>query len=220
MVLDVWKHKNGQEIKAGYAVGLFTAIGQPFIVRAIDSSSPRERRALVVCQCACGEIRVIRCGSLATGGSLSCGRCIHVVHGVGYAKPPLYRTWGAMRNRCNNPTNRAYQDYGGRGIYVCSEWDQYQPFADWAKANGYRSGLSIDRIDNDGPYAPWNCRWATQKQQTRNKRTTLWAVAFGERKSAADWAEDPRCAVECSTLRKRICSGWQHELAISTPPTK
>lgn len=76
-----------------------------------------------------------------------------------------------MRQRCSNPNNKDYNNYGARGIKVCHEWDSSSAaFVKWAKENGYREDLSIDRIDTNGNYCPENCRWATITQQSRNKR--------------------------------------------------
>jgi len=83
----------------------------------------------------------------------------------------LWCVWHDMRQRCNNPKNRDYKYYGGRGITICSDWDLYTNFKDWALGHGYNDKLTIDRVDENGNYTPNNCRWATREEQNRNKRT-------------------------------------------------
>jgi hypothetical protein len=96
-----------------------------------------------------------------------------------------------MKDRCYREYHREFHRYGGRGIEVCVEWvNSYQNFKDWALASGYSSGLTLDRIDNNGPYAPWNCRWATRQEQNNNRCDTKFITYNGERKSLANWCRD------------------------------
>ena len=90
-------------------------------------------------------------------------------HGMTHTK--LHYVWLSLKQRCFNQNNPGYKNYGGRGIKVCDEWlNDFKAFYDWAMGNGYRSGLAIDRIDNNGNYGPSNCRFVTQAQNNKNKK--------------------------------------------------
>ena len=94
-----------------------------------------------------------------------------------------------MINRCENKNNTSYERYGGRGIKICDEWrNNIFAFYEWAIKNGYKKGLSIDRIDNDGDYSPDNCRWATVRQQCNNKSKNINISIDGETHTAAEWS--------------------------------
>lgn len=82
----------------------------------------------------------------------------------------LYKIWAMMRERCNKKYNKSWNRYGGRGISVCKQWDNFINFKDWALENGYNKDLQIDRIDSDGNYSPYNCRWVPQIVNARNKK--------------------------------------------------
>lgn len=112
-----------------------------------------------------------------------------LTHGYSANYPRLFGIWETMRGRCENPNRAKYKDYGGRGIQVCEEWHDAAKFCEWALENGYKEGLQIDRIDNNGNYEPLNCRWVTPKENSRNRRNTVYLSVKGETKSAAEWAE-------------------------------
>lgn len=131
-------------------------------------------------RCDCGS-EVDRIGCYVTGGEMkSCG-CFKAEtlkkqqqprHGMSNTR--LYRIWRGFKKRFTVPTAHAYENYGGRGITVCSEWlGSFEAFMEWALANGYKEMLTLDRIDNDRGYFPDNCRWVTWVVQENNKRKLL-----------------------------------------------
>ena len=111
-------------------------------------------------------------------------------HRMSTEHPKLYLVWETMKNRCENPNRAKYKDYGARGIEVCDEWHNTENFCKWALENGYEEGLQIDRIDNNGNYEPNNCRWVTPKENSRNRRNTVYLTVNGETKCVAEWCEN------------------------------
>lgn len=173
----------------------------------ISSSSEQKRgHRFWLCRCECGVERLVRGDWLRRGACTSCG-CNQgrPTHGGGRTR--LYAVWASMRARCERPSDTAYKAYGARGIKVCERWAT--SFAAFRDDMGPQptSAHSVDRIDNDGPYAPWNCRWATRAQQLRNTRRNVFLTVFGERKPLIDWAADPRCVVSYGVLCQRVRSG-------------
>ena len=137
----------------------------------------------------------------------------------GLTKTNLYRTWSNAKSRCQDVNSQSYKHYGGRGIKVCDEWrDNFQAFYDWAMANGYKEGLTLDRIDNNKGYSPKNCRWTSVKEQSNNRRSNRYLVFRGERKTISQWADT--IGVNQETLYKRLVHGWSIERALSTPTRK
>lgn len=126
------------------------------------------------------------------------------IHGGKHTK--LYSVWCGMKERCNNPNNKRFYCYGGRGISVCAEWaESFSLFREWALENGYQDGLTIDRIDSNGNYEPNNCRWATRAQQNRNYSRNHMITYRGETKCVADWADE--YGINRATILFRIKSG-------------
>jgi len=125
-----------------------------------------------LCKCDCGNESIVMSYNLGNGHTRSCG-CLRK-YSAGYDnngnKTKLYHTWDAMKQRCANNRNCRYRYYGGRGIAVCDEWLEFESFRNWAMANGYQDGLTIERINNDGNYEPKNCTWIPKGEQWRNRR--------------------------------------------------
>lgn len=135
------------------------------------------------CSCDCGKKVFVNASNLISGNTKSCGclqkdkaREYYLKHGDCPHKKPtrLYRCWTDMKTRTNNTKTTFAKNYINRGIKLCKQWEKYENFKSWAVKNGYQDGLTLDRINVNGNYCPENCRWATLKQQQRNKRNTLY----------------------------------------------
>ena len=105
------------------------------------------------------------------------------------SKDRLYCVWKTMRQRCNNPTSHDYKWYGAEGVKICEDWNNVDNFIAWAKKSGYRKGLTIDRINNNGNYEPSNCRWITIQQQQKNKKNCLILEYKGQKHTITEWSE-------------------------------
>ena len=178
------------------------------------------------CVCDCGgEVLVSRqelkdkrsCGCLKTDASKSSnyrhGECED-----GHSR--LYKIYFNMVERCTNPNNTQYQNYGDRGIKVCDEWlRDSSAFFCWAYENGYREDLTLDRIDVNSGYCPQNCRFASRKQQANNTTRNHCLTYLGETMTMAEWAD--RMGIPYCTLRSRInILGWPTEKALTHPVRK
>ena len=150
---------------------------------------------MYLCKCDCGNIAEVAQSNLTRGKSTSCG-CLQkeqardrfTTHGKRNTR--LYTIYANMKARCYNEKNSRYNSYGGRGIKICDEWlDDFQNFYDWSVLNGYKDGLTIDRIDVNGNYEPSNCRWATLEEQINNQRKTICVEICGLKKSLKQWTE-------------------------------
>lgn len=169
---------------------------------AIEIAYPTERgEAHFLCRCECGKEKLIRSDHLMSGKIVSCGcridehgirrwRSIHGQSHTGDGKPSaLYSRWKFIRTRCTDKRPEVAKNYANRHIVVCDEWMEFKPFMDWALSSGFREDLQIDRIDNDGPYAPWNCRWVTCKENNNNKRTCRYFMVRGVKMNVTQIAE-------------------------------
>lgn len=151
------------------------------------------------CKCDCGNECIVLAQNLKKGHTISCGcyrkeiipkqKFIH-----GYRHTRIYAVYGKIKDRCNNPNNPRFKDYGGRGIKMCEEWlNNPKAFCDWAYANGYREDApygecTIDRIDNFKGYSPENCRIVSLIVQANNQRGNRLISHNGETKTLTEWA--------------------------------
>lgn len=133
----------------------------------------------------------------------------------GYCGTKPYYIWIAMKQRCHNPNNKNYDQYGKRGISVCKKWRKgFKYFWD-DMADGYIDGLTIDRINNDGDYCKENCRWVSRKKQGRNTRNNIYLTHNGRTMLLIDWAKEVN--IHKDTLRGRLNRGWSDKDIIQTP---
>lgn len=168
------------------------------------------------CTCDCGAEVVVAGHHLRSGATRSCG-CLQrelmskrsTSHGKSRSR--TYTIWVRMRDRCANPKNLRFSQYGGRGIAVCDRWQSFGNFL--ADMGECPDGMSIDRIDANGNYEPGNCRWATEKTQQNNRRTNRMITFDGRTQSMSEWARE--VGIKPGTLRARIESGWNLEQALN-----
>lgn len=187
--------KRGRK-SCGCETRLIDLKGQKFgRLTVIERAKDKKGKTYWHCKCECGDEKDVCASHLTSGKIVSCG-CSSVerisklnkTHGM--SKTRIYGIWAGMKGRCYNQNNSEYSIYGGRGITICPEWkDDFQAFYDWAMANGYQDDLTIDRIDVNGNYDPSNCRWATNKEQSLNKRETIYFELFGVEKPLFTWCE-------------------------------
>lgn len=163
-------------------------------------------RALV--RCDCGKEKSVWLTHLVRGNVRSCG-CLHRTHGA--SKTPVYKAWTGMLQRCENPKNPGYGEYGGRGISVCERWHDFETFM--ADMGPRPKGMSIEREDVNGNYEPGNCHWATPAEQARNTRRTI----FVEMDAGRFCLKDACAALGFSypAVRGRIYAGWPVHFALA-----
>lgn len=199
-------------------------VGRVFCEWTVLAIENGARRARFICSCSCGTRKSVDAGSVVSGASKRCWTCSirlrsrPLTHGatVGGQVTPTWESWRAMNERCRNPRHRCYENYGARGISVCDRWrDSYENFLADMGERPSRSH-SIDRYpDMNGNYEPGNCRWATSREQNRNRRSSRRLTIDGKTMCVVEWAE--AVGVNSSTLRDRIHNGWPERDAVMTP---
>lgn len=198
----------------GKRFGMLTVLG-------VEREGKAKVMPLMRCACDCGKETTPQPYALLRGVTTSCG-CAHLAkitkHGQAYGKngSKTYMAWSQMKARCDNPSNKFYADYGGRGIGYCESWKDFANFfADMGEAP---AGLTLDRRDNSKGYSKENCRWATRKEQQNNRRNTRMIEFDGKlwpkQEIAAQFGIDPH------TLMNRLRRGWPIEKALTFPVDK
>lgn len=187
------------------------------VINMLPKNNNRESHYFCICEC--GAERNILGSSLKNGNTKSCGcyqkdqvRKAATRHGMSHTK--IHHLWKGMMSRCYSPANFAFEHYGQRGITVCEKWHTFENF--FEDMGERPPGRSLDRIDNNGPYSPENCRWATRAEQARNKRSNRVLGWRGEEKVLSDWAK-------CLGISGRVIAhrldilGWDIERTLSKP---
>ena len=166
------------------------------------------------CGCECGKTAVVLAENLNRGATKSCG-CLKrdrlKTHGMNKSK--IYKVWSSMKARCLNPKNKDFKHYGGRGIKIDNRWLTFEGFSDWLNSANYKQGLTIDRIDNNGPYSPDNCRFVTLKINQNNRRSCVFREYFGETLNYKQASE--KYGISACSIYERIKMGFSPELAVS-----
>ena len=192
------------------------------VIALSDHEGPNRQRYWS-CVCKCGTTRDVSANGLLSGKSLSCGcrhreRFLTAVTHHGHARDgindPTYSSWEHMKARCLNKNNKAYVNYGGRGITIDPRWiDSFAAFLD---DMGVRpDGMTLDRKDNNGNYELSNCRWATRSEQMQNRRFRMVTID-GITLSIKQWAT--RNKIKLKTVHSRLCMGWNEVEAVTRKP--
>lgn len=177
------------------------------------------RMGLFICRC--GKQFEASIKSVKQFHTKSCG-CVNVHmamlkhgHGGRCNQSSEYMTWQSMLERCRNPKNRYYHNYGGRGISVCKRWIKFENFISDMGLKPKDQKYSIERINNDGNYEPSNCKWATREEQESNKRTNRYITYNGVTLHLSAWARKQSLKPNC--IKNRLKNNWSIEKALTTP---
>lgn len=198
---------NGFKDLTGEVFGRLTVLGK--------TERMSGRKSYWSCRCECGKQKEVRsdCLTRSVKPVKSCG-CIrdeqavkNIVknHSHKESKTHLHHLWIRMKQRCTNPKTTRFEDYGGRGIRVCDEWLKYENFRDWAYRSGYKEGLSIERVNVNGNYEPFNCTWIPLLEQANNRRTTVWVEYNGKKQNLKQWSDELN--INYGTLNSRYQRG-------------
>lgn len=179
-----------------------------------------DRHLKWLCKCECGNYTIVNSNTLKSGEILSCGCYKRQITSETHSKHKLTKSklhfiWTSMKQRCFNKNNKSYKYYGDRGIIVCDEWaNDFCKFKDWSLSNGYKEGLSIERINVNGNYEPSNCKWIPLKQQFLNTRKVQ-IIEYKNEKNTINYFCN-KFNIAHSTFRRYLKKGMNIEEIIKT----
>ncbi len=179
----------------------------------------RPKKVVWLCECECGTLTPVLTSNLSNGHTQSCGcwkkeliRNRSITHGM--RNTSEYRSYVHAKDRCNNPNDASYPDYGGRGIEF-----RFNSFEEFFDHMGYKPlpKLTLERIGNDGHYEKGNVKWATRREQNNNKRSTRWLTHQGRKQTLAQWCRELH--LNRKTIWARLNNGWSDSDALTRPLT-
>lgn len=183
----------------------------------VSEAAPRGKYHYLLCLCECGKHKEVYKSSLTRGVTGSCGCAFKeqlsdriTTHGM--SKTPTYKSWKSMLGRCKNPKDEGYKNYGGRGITVAPEWEEFSRFL--LDMGERPENTTLERLNNDQGYSKANCVWATKRAQARNRRSNINVLWKGETKTLTEWCEI--LGKPYATVRARLVNGWSTDKAFTT----
>ena len=197
------------EVRVGDVFGNFTVADVRSVIRGIKS--PRHEIKLL-CRCAlCGSEKLYPKYNILHGVLTTCGCVARTRNGEGDGR--LCKIWRGMLRRCSNVKDKSYKYYGGKGVTVCDEWkESYGAFKTWAESNGYKDGLTLDRLDVRGDYCPANCRWVTMVEQANNRSNNRYVTYKGKRMTLSELSR--MSGINYAKLSARLKKGQSVEEAL------
>ncbi len=184
------------------------------MLKILEYVHTRNGKAYWLCRCDCKNEKIIDGASIRNEDTKSCGcyrSMFFMKHGMSRTK--TYQSWSLMKQRCLNPKNDRYKNYGGRGITFCKRWSNFKNFLE--DMGEKPKGLTLERINNNGNYEPSNCKWATPKEQSNNMRRNVLIKFRGKTGTISYWAE--KMNIERYSLGRRLRAGWSVKRALTTP---
>lgn len=196
-------------------------IGKKYYRLTIIGFEHRHKRWDWVCKCDCGNITIVMPAFVKRGTTQSCGCYGHerrIERNLRFTKSErrLNKLWSDIKERCYNPKNTSYINYGGRGIKMCDEWlNSAEKFRLHAFNNGYADSLTIERIDNDADYSPDNCKWIPKAEQSKNRRSCIMVTYNNETTTLSDACR--KANIKRATVSARLSRGWTFDDAMNIP---